>query len=134
MAEELPAELKDSIDMAYLETSPEIMELIHGWLYKIVDAAYEGIAELPAEHRDRVLMKMSKACSDQAKLVLSCHPGMAWEDYKEHMAGLEPPFGPRKIVQIGDVVSPDSAGWRGGRSSAPARPTAWPATSRSTRT
>jgi hypothetical protein len=104
MAEELPAELKDSIDMAYLETSPEIMELIHGWLYKIVDAAYEGIAELPPEHRDKVLMKMSKACSDQAKLVLSCHPGMAWEDYKDHMAGLEPPFGPRKIVQIGDVV------------------------------
>ena len=102
--EELPAELKDSIDEFYLEQNPEIKELVHEWLYKIVDAAYEGIGELPPEHRDKVLMKISKACSDQAKMVLNCQPGMSWEAYKKHMAGLEPPFGPRKITQIGDIV------------------------------
>ncbi len=104
MAEELPAEMKDTIDEFYLEMSPEIKDLLHGWLYKIVDAAYAGIAELPQEYRDRVLKKMSKACSDQAKLVLGCQPGMDWEDYKCHMAELKPPFGPRKITQVGDIV------------------------------
>ena len=104
MPEELPPEVKESIDEFYLEMSPEIKDLLHGWLYKIVDAAYAGIAELPPEHRDRVLMKISKACSEQAKLVLGCHPGMDWEDYKKHMTGLKPPFGPRKITQIGDIV------------------------------
>jgi len=102
--EELPAELKDSIDERYLEMSPEIMELIHSWLYRIVEAAYEGIGELPPEDRDRMLMKMSKACSDQAKMVLDCKPGMSWEAYKKHMGALAPPFGPRKITQIGDIV------------------------------
>jgi len=104
MPEELPPELKESIDEFYLETSPEIKDLIHGWLYKIVAAAYEGIGELPPEHRDRILMKISKACSDQAKMVLGCPPGMGWEEYKKHMAELQPPFGPRKIAQIGDIV------------------------------
>ena len=104
MPEELPPEMKESIDEFYLEMSPEIKDLLHGWLYKIVDAAYAGIAELPPEHRDRVLMKISKACSEQAKMVLGCHPGMDWEDYKKHMTGLKPPFGPRKITQIGDIV------------------------------
>ncbi|MEE9401207.1 MAG: hypothetical protein V3V32_04225 [Dehalococcoidia bacterium] len=104
MPEELPPEVKESIDEFYLEMSPEIKDLLHGWLYKIVDAAYAGIAELPPEHRDRVLMKISKACSEQAKMVLGCHPGMDWEDYKKHMTGLKPPFGPRKITQIGDIV------------------------------
>ena len=104
MPEELPPEVKESIDEFYLEMSPEIKDLLHGWLYKIVDAAYAGIAELPPEQRDRVLMKISKACSEQAKLVLGCHPGMDWEDYKKHMTGLKPPFGPRKITQIGDIV------------------------------
>ncbi|MEE8372232.1 MAG: hypothetical protein V3R87_00660 [Dehalococcoidia bacterium] len=104
MPEELPPELKPDIDQSYLEMDPKIMELLHGWLYKIVDAAYDGIGELPTEHRDKVLKKMSKACSDQAKMVLQCQPGMSWEDYKKHMAELEPPFGPRKITQIGDVV------------------------------
>lgn len=104
MPEELPPEMEGSIDDLYLEMSPEIKDLLHGWLYKIVDAAYAGIAELPPEHRDRVLMKISKACSEQAKMVLGCHPGMDWEDYKKHMTGLKPPFGPRKITQIGDIV------------------------------
>lgn len=104
MPEELPPEIEGSIDEFYLEMSPEIKDLLHGWLYKIVDAAYAGIAELPPEHRDRVLMKISKACSEQAKMVLGCHPGMDWEDYKKHMTGLKPPFGPRKITQIGDIV------------------------------
>lgn len=104
MPEELPPEIEGSIDEFYLEMSPEIKDLLHGWLYKIVDAAYAGIAELPLEHRDRVLMKISKACSEQAKMVLGCHPGMDWEDYKKHMTGLKPPFGPRKITQIGDIV------------------------------
>jgi len=96
--------LKGSIDEYYLEMSPEIKDLIHSWLYQIVGAAYEGIAELPLEYRDKVLMKISKACSDQAKLVLDCTPGMSWEAYKKHMGELEPPFGPRKITQIGDIV------------------------------
>ncbi|TET13473.1 MAG: hypothetical protein E3J81_08625 [Dehalococcoidia bacterium] len=104
MPQELPPETEGSIDELYLEMSPEIKDLLHGWLYKIVDAAYAGIAELPPEHRDRVLMKISKACSEQAKMVLGCHPGMDWEDYKKHMTGLKPPFGPRKITQIGDIV------------------------------
>ena len=104
MPEELPPELKDSIDEFYMEMSPEIKELIHGWLYKIVDAAYEGISELPPEYRDPILMRMSKACSDQAKMVLGCEPGMDWEAYKKHMAELAPPFGPRKVTQIGDIV------------------------------
>ena len=104
MPEKLPAELKESIDEYYLEMSPEIMELIHSWLYRIVDAAYEGISELPPEHRDAMLMKMSKACSDQAKMVLDCKPGMSWEAYKKHMGALQPPFGPRKITQVGDIV------------------------------
>lgn len=104
MPEELAPQLKESIDEYYLEMSPEIKDLIHGWLYKIVEAAYEGIAELPPDHRDKVLMRISKACSDQAKLVLNCKPGMDWEAYKKHMAELKPPFGPRKIVQIGDIV------------------------------
>ena len=104
MSEELAPELKESIDEYYLEMSPEIKDLLHGWLYKIVEAAYEGIGELPSEHRDRMLMKMSKACSDQAKMVLDCKPGMSWEAYKKHMANLQPPFGPRKITQIGDIV------------------------------
>jgi len=104
MPQELPPETEGSIDELYLEMSPEIKDLLHGWLYKIVDAAYAGIAELPPEHRDRVLMKISKACSEQAKMVLGCHPGMDWEDYKKHMTGLNPPFGPRKITQIGDIV------------------------------
>lgn len=104
MPEELAPEMKESIDEFYLEMSPEIKDLIHSWLYKIMDAAYEGIAELPPEHRDRMLMKMSKACSDQAKMVLDCTPGMSWEAYKKHMAELKPPFGPRKITQIGDIV------------------------------
>ena len=104
MADELPAELKDSIDTHYLEHSADLKELIHGWLYKIMDAAYKGISELPPEQRDRILMMMSKACSDQAKLVLGCEPGMEWEAYKKHMAELAPPFGPREITQIGDIV------------------------------
>ena len=104
MAEELSPEVKGSIDDFYLEMSPEIKELLHGWLYKIVDAAYEGISELPPEHRDGILTKMSKACSDQAKMVLDCQPGMDWEDYKKHMVELKPPFGPRKVTQIGDIV------------------------------
>ena len=104
MAEELSPEVKGSIDDFYLEMSPEIKELLHGWLYKIVDAAYEGISELPPELRDGILMKMSKACSDQAKMVLDCQPGMDWEDYKKHMVELKPPFGPRKVTQIGDIV------------------------------
>lgn len=104
MAEELTPEVKGSIDDFYLEMSPEIKDLLHGWLYKIVDAAYEGISELPPEHRDGILTKMSKACSDQAKMVLDCQPGMDWEDYKKHMVELKPPFGPRKVTQIGDIV------------------------------
>ncbi len=44
MPEELPAELKESIDEYYLEMSPEIKDLIHSWLYRIVEAAYEGIS------------------------------------------------------------------------------------------
>jgi len=104
MAQELAPEIKDSIDEFYLEMSPEIKELLHGWLYKIVDAAYKGISDLPQEQRDKILMMMSKACSDQAKLVLGCQPGMNWEDYKKHMAELAPPFGPRKVTQIGDIV------------------------------
>ena len=51
-----------------------------------------------------MLMKMSKACSDQAKMVLDCKPGMSWEAYKKHMGALAPPFGPRKITQVGDIV------------------------------
>ncbi|MEE8470180.1 MAG: hypothetical protein V3S51_02500 [Dehalococcoidia bacterium] len=104
MPEELPADVKESIDESYLGMDAKIMELLHGWLYKIVDAAYAGISELPPEHRDKVLMRMSKACSDQAKMVLNCHPGMDWEEYKKHMGELQPPFGPRKITQIGDIV------------------------------
>ncbi|MBE0480147.1 MAG: hypothetical protein IBX68_04130, partial [Dehalococcoidia bacterium] len=104
MPDELPSEVKGSIDQAYLTMSPDIKDLLHGWLYKIVEAAYQGIAELPAEYRDRILLKISKACSDQAKLVLNCTPGMAWEDYKKHMASLEPPFGPREVTQIGNIV------------------------------
>jgi hypothetical protein len=104
MAEIVPSEMQEQINKHYLDMSPEMKELIHGWLYKIVGAAYEGISELPREHRDHVLMKMSKACSEQAKAVLGCQPGMEWEEYKRHMAGLEPPFGPRKVQQIGNVV------------------------------
>jgi len=104
MPEELAPELKESIDEFYLEMSPEIKELIHSWLYKIMDAAYSAIGELPPEYRDPILMRMSRACSDQAKLVLNCEPGMDWEAYKKHMAELQPPFGPRKVVQIGDIV------------------------------
>lgn len=104
MPEELSPNMKGSIDEFYLEMSPEIKELLHGWLYQIVGAAYEGIGELPPEQRDRILMKISKACSEQAKLVLDCKPGMDWEDYKTHMAELKPPFGPRKVTQIGDIV------------------------------
>jgi len=102
MPDALPTELQDSIDQSYLETDPKIMELIHGWLYEIVAAAYEGISELPPEYRDAVLMKISRACSEQAKLVVGCNK--EWEDYKKYMAELEPPFGPRKITQIGDIV------------------------------
>jgi len=104
MAEKLPDKLKGSIDEFYLDMSPEIKDLIHSWLYRIVDAAYQGISELPPEHRDMMLMKMSKACSDQAKMVLDCKPGMSWEAYKKHMGALKPPFGPRKITQVGDIV------------------------------
>lgn len=104
MTDVLPQDVTDAIDQSYLDMDPKIMELIHHWLYQIVDAAYTGIAELPQEHRDQILMKMSKACSDQAKLVLGCCPGMDWEEYKNHMAELKPPFGPRKITQIGDIV------------------------------
>ena len=74
------------------------------WLYKIVDAAYEGICDLPTEHRDQILMRISKACSDLAKLVLPCGQNMDWEEYKKRMAALEPPFGPRKVNQVGDIV------------------------------
>ncbi len=105
MPEELPQEMKESIDEFYLETSPEIKDLIHStWLYKIVEAAYAGICELPSEHRDHVLMRISKACSDLAKLVLPSGPGMDWEEYKKQMGELQPPFGPRKITQVGDIV------------------------------
>ena len=104
MTQELAPGMRESIDDFYLEMNPEIMELLHSWLYQIVDAAYSGICELPQEHRDKVLMRISKACSEQAKMVLGCHQGMDWEEYKQHMAGLAPPMGPRKITQIGDIV------------------------------
>ena len=105
MPDELPSEVKDSIDDAYMDLSPEIKDLIHTtWLYRIVDAAYGGICELPPEHRDHVLMRISKACSDLAKLVLPLGPNMDWEEYKKRMGELEPPFGPRKVTQIGNLV------------------------------
>ena len=105
MPEELPSELKESAAELYLEAGPEISEYIYKyWLPRIVAAAYEGISEAPPEHRDKILMKMSKACSAQADLVLGCQPGMDWEQYKKHLAELQPPLGPRKVTQIGDVV------------------------------
>jgi hypothetical protein len=68
--EELAPEMKESIDEFYLEMSPEIKDLIHSWLYKIVEAAYDGIAELPQEHRDKMLMKIADNYDEEVEALV----------------------------------------------------------------
>lgn len=87
------------------EYPPEIKEVMYKeWLPRIFAGIMEGVRELPPEHRDRVLMKMSRACAEWTIPVYGLTPCMGWEEYRKHMIGLEPPLGPRKITEIDGIV------------------------------
>ena len=87
------------------EYPEEIKGLIYSeWLPRVMAGLLEGVSELPPEHREHAMMKMSKACAALAVWALGIRPDMSFEEMKEHLTNLEPPLGPRTIEKVGDVV------------------------------
>ena len=61
------------------EFTPEIKELIYKeWVPRILAGVLQGVRELPPEHRDYVMMKMSKTCADMAVWALGIRPDMTY--------------------------------------------------------
>ena len=104
MAAEMPQEL------AYDTTRTEMPEEIKDWMYKywlprLVAELLKGIRELcPDELRDQILMRMGNACAPIAIEGIGIKPGMGLEAYKEYMASLSSPIGPRTIECEGDIL------------------------------
>jgi hypothetical protein len=87
------------------EFTPEIKELIYKeWVPRILAGVLQGVRELPAEHRDYVMMKMSKTCADMAVWALGIRADMTYEEMRKHLTNLEPPMGPRTITRVGNII------------------------------
>jgi hypothetical protein len=87
------------------EYSEEIKGLIYSeWLPRIMAGVLKGVRELPPEHRDHVMMRMSEACGAMAVWAVGIRPDMTYDEMVKHLSELEPPLGPRTIQKVGDVV------------------------------
>jgi hypothetical protein len=87
------------------EYSEEIKGLIYTeWLPRVMAGLLKGVTELPPEHREHVMMRMSRACGAMAVWALGIRPDMTFDELVKHLSELEPPMGPRTIEKVGDVV------------------------------
>jgi len=87
------------------EFSEEIKGLIYKeWVPRILAGVLEAVRELPPEYRDRVMMRMSKACGALAVWALGIRPDMTYDELVKHLTNLEPPLGPRTIERVGAAV------------------------------
>jgi hypothetical protein len=78
--------------------------MYRAWLPTVMTTVLQGVKELPAQHRNDILVKMCKTCEDLAMMgAVGIKPGMSWDEYLKFLEGTAPPIGPWTITQSADV-------------------------------